>query len=1094
MREILDTLRQLPDYQALLRVAARPRARVILAETPYSALSLLVAAIREDLQVPVLFVVPNLRDAEIELRRVHAFLGAATSVTTGQTGLFLLPSFTRSLHESTGLDPQIVADRLRVLSALASDETIVVVGTPEGVLQRTIPTEVLTRNQRRIRAHQEIEREELLDCLIRFSYRRTPAVEVPGEFSVRGGILDLFPATSSFPVRLEFYGDEVESVREFDPGDQRSRRELSEVVFGLANETDSLIAGESAAEGNAAVVRPPTTILDHLPSDAVVLLSDPLRLAAEYATFHSELQEGGDEEPEIRNAALPLPPDLKWNALTSSSQRIISLGQALDATPSHRYSTLSLRGSALQSYANQLDLLVNDMKPHLAAGGRVFFASKHGSRLKEMLAERELGGRWEVFDSPIQEGFSLADGGLVFLTDREVFGWERVLRPLSAFQGTSSRPLFSVFDLRPADLVVHINHGIGHFGGVVPKTVREITNDYILINYAGGDRLFVPVTHLWRVQKYVGGEAAQPTIHRLRSSAWGTTKSRAKRYVEQLAKELLNMHARRQVSPGFAFSADSPWMGQLEASFAYEETESQVEAIRQVKTDMELPKPMERLVCGEVGFGKTEVAVRAAFKAVLDGKQVAVLAPTTILAQQHFATFSERLAPQGVALHLLSRFQSPKEQKSILDALCRGAADIVIGTHRLLQRDVRFKDLGLLVVDEEQRFGVRQKERLKKLKETVDVLTLTATPIPRTLQMALSGMKDMTLINDAPVGRLAVKTHVVEETDGLMRDAILRELERGGQVYFVHNRIESINHALHRLSGLLPSVRIRLAHGQMPEDELEPVIADFLKHEFDVLLCTTIIENGLDIPNANTLIVRDADRLGLAQMYQLRGRVGRSNRQAYAYFLYRRPHRLSRVSLDRLQAIREMSELGAGFRLALRDLEIRGAGNLLGEEQHGHIEALGFELYSQLLEDAVRQQRGERLPPQRGLPSLDLPLDIRLPHYYIPEETDRLQFYRRFAGTRDSGELEALVQEMTDRFGPPPESASNLVEVVRLRSLCLAKGVAKVTVSDGLAVLEADSSAYPGQRGRVRLHIRSKDGRMILDGLRAALSSFPDVE
>jgi len=1095
MRTILEALRQLPEYQALVRKALRRNSRLVLEDTPSTALAALAAALREDLAAPILFLVRSLREAETELRRIHGFLGAGETTPPEQLGLFLLPSYHLALYEGTTPEPQLVADRLRALSALAAGEPVILVGTPDGALQPTVSPQALESTSRTLSPHQQVYRQDLLETLQRFFYQRVPTVERPGEFSVRGSIVDLFPPPSPLPARIEFLGDEIESIREFDPGDQLSRRELSQVTFGLASEVGPLLPPPGDEAGPARFVASDVaTALDHLPHGTMIIVSDPLTLEVEYAAFHAELlDELRGAAPGRRASFEPPPADLDWNRLLRPGHRVVSLGIPPGGSSATPYSTVSLRGSSLHSYANQIDLLCKDMAHYLEKGGHLYVASKYPQRVQQLLSERELPGDWEVFDSPIQGGLLLGKGALVFLTDKEIFGWERVLRPLSAFKGAPSRPIFSIFDLRPDDLVVHINHGIGHFGGVITKSVQGITNDYILINYADGDRLFVPVTHLWRVQKYVGGEAAKPTIHRLRSVAWKTSQSRAKQHAEQLAGELLQLQARRRLALRPPFSADSPWMEQLEASFPYEETADQVTAIEQVKSDMESPRPMDRLVCGEVGFGKTEVAIRAAFKAVLDGKQVALLAPTTVLAQQHFATFSERLGPQAVTLAMLSRFQSPREQKAILEGLKRGSIDVVIGTHRLLQKDVQFKNSGLLIVDEEQRFGVRQKEKLKKLKESLDILTLTATPIPRTLHLAISGLRDMSLVNEPPVGRLAVETHVVDESDGIIRDAILRELERGGQVFFVHNRVENISHIFHRLASVVPSARIRMAHGQMAEAELEPVVIDFLSHKFDVLLCTTIIENGLDIPNANTLIVRDADKLGLAQMYQLRGRVGRSNRQAYAYFLYRQPKRLSRLSLDRLRAIGEMSELGAGFRLALRDLEIRGAGNILGEEQHGHIEAVGFELYCQLLEDAVREVRGQPPTLRRDLPSLDLPLDIRLPPSYIPEETDRLEFYRRFAAARGLSEVDSLAREMTDRFGPPPETAANLIEVVRLRSLCLAKAVAKITLSDGIALLEADPTFCPGPQGRLRLRIREKNGKIILEKLKGALSTLPDV-
>ncbi|HID06966.1 MAG TPA: transcription-repair coupling factor, partial [Armatimonadetes bacterium] len=595
-------------------------------------------------------------------------------------------------------------------------------------------------------------------------------------------------------------------------------------------------------------------------------------------------------------------------------------------------------------------------------------------------------------------------------------------------------PIASPNELRAGDYVVHVQHGIGIYRGVVRQKMLGAEADYLLIEYAGGDLLYVPVTQIDRVQRYVGADGTEPSLSSLSSRRWLRARQRAKRGAEELARELIELHAIRHAGNGFAFSKDSLWQVEMEAAFPYEETEDQWRAIEEVKRDMEAPKPMDRLICGDVGFGKTEVAIRAAFKAVQDSKQVAVLVPTTVLAQQHYNTFRQRLAPYPVNIAMLSRFLSPTEQQQVLEGLRVGSVDIVIGTHRLLSDDVSFRDLGLLIIDEEQRFGVRQKEKLKKLRATVDILTLTATPIPRTLHIALGGLKEISIINDPPAGRRPVRTFLMQYSDDIVRHAILRELERDGQVYYVYNRVRGINHIAEKVKRLVPQARVAVAHGQLPEERLERVMLDFYEHRYDVLVCTTIIENGLDVPNVNTLIVEKCEQFGLAQLYQLRGRVGRSDRQAYAYFFHDHPRRLTPMARHRLEALREFSDLGSGFRLALRDLEIRGAGNLLGVEQHGFISEVGFDLYMKMLSEAIHKLKGEPLPEPVKLPEADLPVRAFIPEDYIPDEMQRLNMYRKMAGVQTEGDVDNIKAELCDRFGQLPPETENLISVLRIRT------------------------------------------------------------
>jgi transcription-repair coupling factor (superfamily II helicase) len=734
-------------------------------------------------------------------------------------------------------------------------------------------------------------------------------------------------------------------------------------------------------------------------------------------------------------------------------------------------------------------------------GLRAVVTSDQSARLSELLEEADVmavpvarlaepppAGGLALVERSLNSGFEGGPEGLVVVTDRELFGSVRVRRP-RALRRVVPRDLLE--RLTPGDLVVHVDHGIASYAGMVRRSAGGTggeQRDYLELRFAGTDRVYVPVEQIDRISRYSGGE--HPALSRLGGGEWQRTRRRVRRAVTDLAKDLLELYTARARAKGHAFGTDTPWQQELEAAFPYEETPDQLRAVDEAKADMEHEEPMDRLVVGDVGYGKTEVALRAAFKAIQDGKQVAVLVPTTVLAQQHFATFTHRLAAYPLAVRLLSRFVAPAEQQSTLEGLSRGTVDLVIGTHRLLSRDVSFRDLGLVVVDEEQRFGVAHKERLKQLRRAVDVLTLSATPIPRTLNMALAGVRDMSVIETPPEDRLPIQTRVAEASAGLVRDAILRELDRGGQAFFVHNRVETIEAQAGQLRRLLPQARIAVAHGQMPEGQLERVMLDFAAGGQDVLVCTTIIESGLDIPNANTIVIDRADALGLAQLYQLRGRVGRSSRRAYAYLLYRRRDRLSEVARKRLQAIFNASELGAGFQIALADLEIRGAGNILGAEQHGHIAAVGFDLYTRLLAEAVEEQKAdfEGRPPvvERPGATVDLPVDAHLPDAYVAETATKLELYRRLGRVKSTGELAAFRQELADRFGPPPQPVLRLLEVVELRLAAENAGIASISREEGelvvrfstmsraaatraLATMGRDAVRFGTNQARVRL-------------------------
>ncbi|MFB3882090.1 MAG: transcription-repair coupling factor [Armatimonadota bacterium] len=1079
--------------------------------------ALVVAALLHTTRRPILVICPTSEDAD----RVHDHIVALVDgdshpdTPTSAGSVVPLPSLEGLLYEDVIPDPTLVGERLRALMMLRRGEPRIYVASAPAAFQRCLPPEVLEPAALTLRRGAEVDREALVARLVELGYQREQMVDGPGQFSARGGVLDVFPSGSRDPLRAELFGDEVESLRWFDPNSQRSVAELDTFTILPAREvllTSDVLqraiplfrqAGQKQSEQLRAEGKEPeadrlqsrlqellaaleqqayprgieyllpffysepTTALNYLPAEAAVVLDEPHRLSEQYCEFVEDL--AGLQQARVgQGLLLPLPGPLHLcheEARTLVGRRAtieIGLFAAADGRPATR---VSISSQPMEEFAADIPHLAVELRRWQQAGNRVLIATRQADRLIELLDEAGIGnmvresqdiapkpGQIVISSRPLNEGFKLPAASLIALTDRETFGWRRVRRIIRR-RAAEGIPIGSLSDLREGDYVVHINHGVGIYRGMVRRGPQGAEREYLLVEYAEGDRLYVPTEQFDRVQKYLGGEDERPAVHRLGGSEWERAKRRAQRSAREMAAELIRIYAARHNRPGHAFVPDTPWQREMEDGFAYEETPDQLAAVEAVKQDMEQPRPMDRLICGDVGYGKTEVAMRAAFKAVMDGRQVAVLVPTTVLAQQHYTTFKERLNPYPVRIEMLSRFRSRKEQEKVVADLAAGAVDIVIGTHRLLSKDVQFKDLGLVVVDEEQRFGVRHKEKLKQLRAIVDVMTMTATPIPRTLNMALSGIRDMSVINDPPEGRTAVITRTLPREDGLMREAILRELERGGQVYVVHNRVESINHVAQHVRQLVPHARVAVGHGQMNERQLEHAMMQFYSGEAHILVCTTIIENGLDIPNANTLIVTDADRLGLAQLYQLRGRVGRSNRQAYAYLMWTPYKRLTETAEKRIAAIREFSDLGSGFRIALRDLEIRGAGNLLGAEQHGFIASVGFELYMQMLSDAVQEAKGET-PEPRPEVSVDLPVPAYLPEDYAPDRNQRIDLYRRLASAPDHVRLQAIADEIADRFGRPlPPTAQNLVRLAGAKILCARAGVQRVVMEGSLAVL-----------------------------------------
>ncbi len=1086
---------------------------------PHGAKSYLAAALALVAGERIVWVA---RDSEIGDRvaeELAAWVGdpAAVAVLEPRTAL---------AYERSELVADETAARVAALSAWRSGGARILVASVQALIQHTLAPEALPEQPIELKVGARVAQSALLRELLDLGY--TPVLEVAGrgEFARRGGIVDVFPPSAELPVRIESFGDEIDSLRAFDPTDQRTTGKVERVVLlpasefllpsggaadlrdrvgtiarklpeRLAQDLERLASGaetRAANVGDAAEVwaplLAPSTALDHIDPATLFVLDEPGDVGEAAAFLWRQADErradllGASELPRDWPATLLGPRDWKrrllgartleltweseasyaiagggkssgdvfgWREPVLPPGRGARIAEAVDRWLAEEGDVARRAGAARASGESRSRVVIaSDQAPRLA---ELLEEGGHAAGVTDAVAEAPPDGSVTVVDRSLNGGFTGGPDGLVFVTDRELFGNVRVRRP-KAMRRVVPRDILE--RLTPGDLVVHIDHGIARYEKMLRRSSGTgDERDFLELAFQGQDRIYVPVEQIGRISRYSGGES--PHLSKLGGTEWLRTKQRVAKAVGDLAEELLALYAARADAPGHAYPGDSPWQAEMEAAFPYEETVDQLRAAVEVKHDMEAVQPMDRLVVGDVGYGKTEIAIRAAFKATQDGKQVAVLVPTTVLAAQHHATFGSRFGPFPVKVALLSRYVSKTEQDKAVQGLADGSVDMVIGTHRLLSKDVRFKDLGLVVVDEEQRFGVAAKERLKQLKREVDVLTLSATPIPRTLNLALAGVRDMSVIETPPEDRLPIQTRVAEASAGLVRDAILRELDRGGQVFYVHNRVETIEAQAEQLRKMLPDVRIVVGHGQMAEGHLESVMLKFAAGEADVLVCTTIIESGLDIPNANTIIIDRADTLGLAQLYQLRGRVGRSSRRAYAYLLYRRRERMSEDARKRLQAIFNASELGAGFQIALSDLEIRGAGNILGGEQSGHMAAVGFDLYSRLLADAVEERKASRenrapvLVPQHAV--IDLPLEAHLPDDYVPEEAQKLELYRRLARARTQGEVAAFRQEVTDRFGPMPLPVQRLAEVAELRLAAEAVGVASMSREEGNLVV-----------------------------------------
>ncbi len=1019
--------------------------------------------------------------------------------------VYLFPEPDVLPYERLTPDTTTEIERIRVLAALAgysrggeNAAVPLVVASAAALMSRTTSQNDFIDSKRVIELGMNIEPFRLLADGEAMGYRLENIVEIPGTMSHRGGIIDIYPLTAAYPVRLEFFGDAIDSIRTFDPATQRSVDKISEIKIGPATELlstrhmnkqsledilqgidltgctaevkqqfqrdkEMLLAGQFLREAQFyAPLFNSGKILDYLPSDALVVLDEPVSIARAAADLDAEADQLRAEKLERGELPRNFPaPYFTWDELEPAIKSRQSL--SLEAWGVEE----ELDFTSAPDYAGKLPSFISKTVELLGQHKRIIIVSHQANRLSELFDEEDIvvapveevtqmpePGTMVLVQGSLPEGFIMS-GETYLFTDAEIFGFVKQRR-LVKKQPAAHHKI--TLDFVPDDYVVHVEHGIGKFIGVTMLNTAGSDKEYLVLQYAGNDTLYVPTDQIDRVSRYVGAGDRTPVLSRLGTQEWVRTRQKAKEAAELLARDLLLLYAAREVVPGFAFSRDTVWQQELEAAFPYVETPDQLQAQQDVKEDMEKPKPMDRLVCGDVGYGKTEVAIRAAFKAVMDGKQVAVLVPTTVLAQQHYATFSERLEAFPVKVEVLSRFRSDREQRNIITGLADGTVDICIGTHRLIQKDVVFKNLGLLIIDEEQRFGVNHKEYLKKMRREVDVLTLSATPIPRTLHMSLVGVRDMSTMETPPEARLPVKTYVAEYNDHLVREAILRELERNGQVFFVHNRVQSIAMIAENLRALVPEAEIAIGHGQMPEDELEKVMVAFTQDKVDILVCTTIIESGLDMPNANTIIINKADKFGLTQLYQLRGRVGRGANLAYAYFLYDGGKRLTDIAHKRLRTIYEATELGAGFGIAMRDLEIRGAGTLLGHRQSGHITAVGFSLYTRLLAEAVEEQKAimagkEKPVPRLPPPVTDLPLDAFIPESYVADVDTRLDLYRALGDVDSVDKLDDILKEYTDRFGKPPLEVHNLLYAVKIKVLAAKAGIESITTEEGYIIM-----------------------------------------
>lgn len=1079
MQALIQAFSQDADFRALVSGIRSGLREQLISGLAGSSRQVMIAALVQELNQPIVVLTHNMFAAQ----KITEDLIECLS----DDQVMLFPAQELLAAEMAAQSPEMLGQRIDALTRLAAGFSGVLVVPYAGFRKILPPKAVFAEAQFQVKLGDVLQLDDFLRRMSFLGYERVERVETKGDMSVRGGIVDFFPMTASRPYRIELFDEEVDSIRIFDTADQRSLEKLESVAIAPCKDiiidskrfqsaaqhayellqaqmdkmTDrtvktrlqeemmheiELLRQEQYFPGinkYISLLYPERqTLLDQLPKNTLLILDEPARITetakqlerdeAEWAT--GMLQEGKT----IPAFTVSKTHDsLLFRKPFPTLYLSLFLRQVAGVQPQN---IVNFMCRVMQNFHGQMNVLKAEMERWKKTGAKVLMLAQTRERLdrvRRVLTDYEIDVP-ELIEGSLQTGFELPSIHLVVITEGEMFSQkQRKARKIDKKLENAER-IKSYQELKIGDYVVHVNHGIGKYVGIGTLEINGIHKDYLHILYAGGDKLSVPIDQIDLIQKYVGAEEGkEPKVYKLGGNEWNKVKSKARASVQDIADDLIKLYAERQSRTGYGFGKDTPYQRDFEAMFAYDETRDQLRAIEEIKTDMERSRPMDRLLCGDVGYGKTEVAIRAAFKAAIDGKQVAILVPTTILAQQHFETFRERFAGFPFAIQVLSRFRSKKEQSETMKGVKNGTVDIVIGTHRLLSADVVFKDLGLLIVDEEQRFGVSHKEKLKRLKTNVDVLTLTATPIPRTLHMSMLGVRDLSVIETPPENRFPVQTYVVEYSNALVRESIERELAREGQVYYLYNRVQGIEQMADQIAMLVPNARVAVAHGQMSEQELERTILDFLDNEFDVLVSTSIIETGVDIPNVNTLIVHDADKMGLSQLYQLRGRVGRSNRIAYAYFTYQRDKVLTEVAEKRLQAIKEFTELGSGFKIAMRDLAIRGAGNLLGAEQHGFIASVGFDMYSQMLAAEIRKRKAEmgeqETEKETFTTQIDIQLDAYLPSDYIYDSMQKIEIYKKVAAIVSLEEAEDLEEELVDRFGDLPAAVRNLLAVARIK-------------------------------------------------------------
>lgn len=1110
---LIDPLKRLDGYNKLIMDIEQRNSPIATYGIIDQSIGYLLYGLKEHTERQILLITYN----EVRSRKIYDDIK-----NLGYKEVYLLPRKELILYDVNDYSHERSNQRLGVVSRLVNDEKIILIASVEAILDKLMSIEVFKSYSKELKLGETIDLDSIILTLVNGGYERVSMVEGMGQFSLRGGILDFFPTHSLYPVRIELFDQEIDSIRTFDSIDQRSIEILNNAYISPVRETliidqyrDQIIINlekdlkkslskskiniiekqnikekflkykESLMENlympNRDLIIPYipneylTSIINYLQKDSIIYIDEPKRVEESVKSLEENLKLKFTDLYEV-GELLPSHIDISYSyseVLLEIKDRMVITNSAILSGDNnfipkaiHKFATKSM-----QSYHNKMDFLKEDINHYKYRGYKIIILSgteERGRRLHQTLLDLEIESSFimdknteikssQVFVTPrsVHSGFEFPDLKLIIISDKEIFGAGK--SKSTSIRKKAHRKSIKISDLNVNDYVVHENHGIGHYEGVEQLNIQGIKKDYLTIRYRGQDKLYVPIDQMNLIQKYIGSDSVKPRVNKLSSADWARTKQRAKKAVEEMAVDLLELYAKRESYKGFAFSKDGEWQRQFEDLFPYEETDGQLNSVMEIKKDMEKPKPMDRLLCGDVGYGKTEVALRAAFKAVLDGKQVALLVPTTILAQQHYNTLIDRFGNFPIKIGMLSRFRTKAQQKITIDDMRKGLVDIVVGTHRLLSKDVVFNDLGLLIIDEEQRFGVKHKESLKTFKETIDVLTLTATPIPRTLHMSLSGIRDMSVIEDPPEERYPVQTYVVEFNEQMIRDAILKEISRGGQVFFVYNRVETIEKFTSKLRALVPEASFVIGHGQMGERELEKVMVKFLDKEYDVLVCTTIIETGLDIPNVNTIIINNADKMGLSQLYQLRGRVGRSNRIAYGYFTYEKNKVLSEVAEKRLRAIKEFTEFGSGFKIAMRDLEIRGAGNLLGLEQHGHIEAIGYDLYVKFLHETIRKLKGEPV-----IEHLDTTIDIKVDGYinskYIEDEEQKIEVYKKIASISNIEDYRELLDELIDRFGDLPKEVENLMDISYIRYIASKNNIKSINQSDIKIVIDFNST------------------------------------